>query len=660
MASLFEQASLAKRASDEQLVNILSNRMPSVDISQAVAMAELTSRKNMRNAAANQEMIQQGIGAVPVKDQVIAETVQSQNPQMVNPNLVAMSSPEMGNVPRSEAMDMSAPGSIPGAAAGGIVSSYKEPEGRETRGIPAAVRMFEGGKVSFQDGGYLRKRLDDLDTRIAEFSALGKMPVDLIRDRENVINELKTLAPTTDPSELTAPGPEPMDTRVLYPGKPDLKPDDPFFIEPGSEYMREAALERGEDPSSMNLGKAYDRKMEQVANQEASAKFPGFMGSPKEISERVTEDDPQKGTPEYITTGPRDFSELINLTKKEEEEKKDPTIQDPKTTKDPKTTEDPKETVKKLDETEKSPSLIEDARKKYQGSREKLMENNKKLIATLQAGKKDIKAAIEGIGNYSVEETQKLEEFRKPFNEYLAKLNKKLGRKKGDMLGNSLVKAGVALASSNDPLFVGIAKAVGIGVDTANSIQDKYDSIEDSISQLKITQSQADEARLVGDKQRRDQAALKGAELNASINNSIATATSDLSKTLLNSDQTQLNNLLTYSNQLAQIKASKDAALQTNNFNAYKFQMEQKMELAKTVYTNKNDLLKAELGVLKEFIDPLNMYLIGSLKDKGLDPGFGGVQNDMIKRYNEIANILDVGGYSFSKELGSFTESPNK
>ena len=89
MASLFEQASLAKRASDEQLVNILSNRMPSVDISQAVAMAELTSRKNMRNAAANQEMIQQGIGAVPVKDQVIAETMQSQNPQMVNPNLVA-------------------------------------------------------------------------------------------------------------------------------------------------------------------------------------------------------------------------------------------------------------------------------------------------------------------------------------------------------------------------------------------------------------------------------------------------------------------------------------------------------------------------------------------------------------------------------------------
>ena len=587
MASLFEQASLAKRASDEQLVNILSNRMPSVDISQAVAMAELTSRKNMRNAAANQEMIQQGIGAVPVKDQVIAETVQSQNPQMVNPNLVAMSSPEMGNVPRSEAMNMSAPGSIPGAAAGGIVSSYKEPEGRETRGIPAAVRMFEGGKVSFQDGGYLRKRLDDLDKRIAEFGALGKMPVDLIRDRENVINELKALAPTTDPSELTAPGPEPMDTRVLYPGKPDSKPDDPFFIEPGSEYMREAAMERGEDPSNMsleefsnlNLGDAYDKKMEQVSKQE---KVKSAQESEPFMTSKLSQESMVK-PPEPPVTPP----------KKEEIKKEEPKTEEPAVSEDSK--------------------MIDELRANYKKSRSDLKASSENLVNVLEAGKKDINAAVESIGKYSVEETQKLEEFRKPFNEYLAKLNKKLGRKKGDMLGNSLVKAGVALASSNDPLFVGLAKAIGIGVDTANSIQDKYDGIEDDIAKLKITQSQADEARLVGDKQRRDQAALKGAELNASVNNSIATVTSDLTKNLANLDQTQLNNGLTLINQRLKIQNDKEVALANNNFQQYKLKVETELEFAKTIYKEEEAFRRAAIGILKSANDPLQNFMVSTL-----------------------------------------------
>jgi len=587
MASLFEQASLAKRASDEQLVNILSNRMPSVDISQAVAMAELTSRKNMRNAAANQEMIQQGIGAVPVKDQVIAETVQSQNPQMVNPNLVAMSSPEMGNVPRSEAMNMSAPGSIPGAAAGGIVSSYKEPEGRETRGIPAAVRMFEGGKVSFQDGGYLRKRLDDLDKRIAEFGALGKMPVDLIRDRENVINELKALAPTTDPSELTAPGPEPMDTRVLYPGKPDSKPDDPFFIEPGSEYMREAAMERGEDPSNMsleefsnlNLGDAYDKKMEQVSKQE---KVKSAQESEPFMASKLSQESMVK-PPEPPVTPP----------KKEEIKKEEPKTEEPAVSEDSK--------------------MIDELRANYKKSRSDLKASSENLVNVLEAGKKDINAAVESIGKYSVEETQKLEEFRKPFNEYLAKLNKKLGRKKGDMLGNSLVKAGVALASSNDPLFVGLAKAIGIGVDTANSIQDKYDGIEDDIAKLKITQSQADEARLVGDKQRRDQAALKGAELNASVNNSIATVTSDLTKNLANLDQTQLNNGLTLINQRLKIQNDKEVALANNNFQQYKLKVETELEFAKTIYKEEEAFRRAAIGILKSANDPLQNFMVSTL-----------------------------------------------
>ena len=587
MASLFEQASLAKRASDEQLVNILSNRMPSVDISQAVAMAELTSRKNMRNAAANQEMIQQGIGAVPVKDQVIAETVQSQNPQMVNPNLVAMSSPEMGNVPRSEAMNMSAPGSIPGAAAGGIVSSYKEPEGRETKGIPAAVRMFEGGKVSFQDGGYLRKRLDDLDKRIAEFGALGKMPVDLIRDRENVINELKALAPTTDPSELTAPGPEPMDTRVLYPGKPDSKPDDPFFIEPGSEYMREAAMERGEDPSNMsleefsnlNLGDAYDKKMEQVSKQE---KVKSAQESEPFMASKLSQESMVK-PPEPPVTPP----------KKEEIKKEEPKTEEPAVSEDSK--------------------MIDELRANYKKSRSDLKASSENLVNVLEAGKKDINAAVESIGKYSVEETQKLEEFRKPFNEYLAKLNKKLGRKKGDMLGNSLVKAGVALASSNDPLFVGLAKAIGIGVDTANSIQDKYDGIEDDIAKLKITQSQADEARLVGDKQRRDQAALKGAELNASVNNSIATVTSDLTKNLANLDQTQLNNGLTLINQRLKIQNDKEVALANNNFQQYKLKVETELEFAKTIYKEEEAFRRAAIGILKSANDPLQNFMVSTL-----------------------------------------------
>ncbi len=610
MASLFEQASLAKRASDEQLVNILSNRMPSVDISQAVAMAELTSRKNMRNAAANQEMIQQGIGAVPVKDQVIAETMQSQNPQMVNPNLVAMSSPEMGNVPRSEAMDMSAPGSIPGAAAGGIVSSYKEPEGRETKGIPAAVRMFEGGRVAFQSGpgpntvgayADMVNRIKELDKQIMNIRTADRDKLSLVPGLMKEKRNLEGLVNTQQ------------------------DPTDPFYISPDSPYMQEAEMERENAP----------------------------VVEPPVVSADET---PADETPEYVFTGPNATNKFLESIPEIQEDAKDreegvPFMAsklsqesmvkppEPPVT-PPKKEEIKKEEIKKEEPKTEEPAVSEDSkmidelRANYKKSRSDLRASSENLVNVLEAGKKDINAAVESIGKYSVEETQKLEEFRKPFNEYLAKLNKKLGRKKGDMLGNSLVKAGVALASSNDPLFVGLAKAIGIGVDTANSIQDKYDGIEDDIAKLKITQSQADEARLVGDKQRRDQAALKGAELNASVNNSIATVTSDLTKNLANLDQTQLNNGLTLINQRLKIQNDKEVALANNNFQQYKLKVETELEFAKTIYKEEEAFRRAAIGILKNAEDPLQNLIVSSLPAEQ--------QSEYMKTRQDLTNLLKV------------------
>lgn len=601
MASLFEQASLAKRASDEQLVNILSNRMPSVDISQAVAMAELTSRKNMRNAAANQEMIQQGIGAVPVKDQVIAETIQSQNPQMVNPNLVAMSSPEMGNVPRSEAMNMSAPGSIPGAAAGGIVSSYKEPEGRETRGIPAAVRMFEGGRVAFQSGpgpntvgtyASIVNRIKELDNEIKDLSqplmgefGLGGQDKKLRR----AMNEKAALE-----AQIQATKDAYYDENMTAETAQATADETPEYVFTGpnaTNKFLESIPQVEENLTDARLKKPGNLFMESDLSQESMVKPEGTQVTPSE---------------------------------KEEIKKEEPKTEEPKTgkpkTEEPVVSEDSK--------------MIDELRANYKKSRSDLEASSKNLVNVLEAGKKDINAAVESIGKYSVEETQKLEEFRKPFNEYLAKLNKKLGRKKGDMLGNSLVKAGVALASSNDPLFVGLAKAIGIGVDTANSIQDKYDGIEDDIAKLKITQSQADEARLVGDKQRRDQAALKGAELNASVNNSIATVTSDLTKNLANLDQTQLNNGLTLINQRLKIQNDKEVALANNNFQLYKLKVETELEFAKTIYKEEEAFRRAAVGILKNAEDPLQNLIVSSLPAEQ--------QSEYMKTRQDLTNLLKV------------------
>ena len=580
MASLFEQASLAKRASDEQLVNILSNRMPSVDISQAVAMAELTSRKNMRNAAANQEMIQQGIGAVPVNDQVIAETVQSQNPQMVNPNLVAMSSPEMGNVPRSEAMNMSAPGSIPGAAAGGIVSSYKEPEGRETRGIPAAVRMFEGGKVSFQDGGYLRKRLDDLDKRIAEFGALGKMPVDLIRDRENVINELKALAPTTDPSELTAPGPEPMDTRVLYPGKPDSKPDDPFFIEPGSEYMREAAMERGEDPSNMsleefsnlNLGDAYDKKMEQVSKQEkvkSAQESEPFMTS-KLSQESMVKPEGTQAPPPVDTGGEGGEGgggEIIPPASAETKDIVSPTLRDLMGDRDKAVTSLENKTTETLDMLKKS--------------------------------KTDVQSFVDNFGKKSQEEIAKLEEFDKPFKEYLATIKEKVGKRKGEELSRAAIDGGIALATSKSPLLTSFAEALGVSVAAIDKNRKEIDDLENTAAQLQISRNQQKEAQLRGDIRARDNARFEGAKLQSTIDNQIATVGLNSAQAVANMKQKDIEFLANYTTTLAKLDQDLKNAQAARDFDLYKLNYERIATVADNIFKEKGKNARAKYNALQ-------------------------------------------------------------
>ena len=83
-----------------------------------------------------------------------------------------------------ENVGRSAPGEMPmtGIASQGTRSgvptgmqmkgNYEEPSGQETMGVPAAVRMFEGGRVSFDKGGFL----DKVGRGIKSFFTAGQDP----------------------------------------------------------------------------------------------------------------------------------------------------------------------------------------------------------------------------------------------------------------------------------------------------------------------------------------------------------------------------------------------------------------------------------------------------------------------------------------------------
>lgn len=586
MASLFEQASLAKRASDEQLVNILSNRMPSVDISQAVAMAELTSRKNMRNAAANQEMIQQGIGAVPVKDQVIAETMQSQNPQMVNPNLVAMSSPEMGNVPRSEAMNMSAPGSIPGAAAGGIVSSYKEPEGRETRGIPAAVRMFEGGRVAFRNGpgpntvgayADMVNRIKELDKQIMNIRTADRDNLPLVPGLMKEKRNLEELVNTQQ------------------------DPTDPFYISPDSPYMQEAEMERENAP----------------------------VVEPPVEPPVVSADE----TPEYVFTGPNATNKFFESIPEIQEDAKDReegvpfmlskaskrSMVEPEVTQAPPPVDTGGEGKKDGEDgkgkiippaSAETKDIVSPALRDLMDDRDKavtsLENKTTETLDMLKKSKTDVQSFVDNFGKKSQEEIAKLEEFDKPFKEYLATIKDKIGERKGEELSRAAIDGGIALATSKSPLLTSFAEALGVSVAAIDKNRKEIDNLENTAAQLQISRNQQKEAQLIGDIRARDNARFEGAKLQSTIDNQIATVGLNSAQAVANMKQKDIEFLANYTTTIAKLDQDLKNAQAARDFELYKLNYERIATVADNMFKEKGKNARVKYNALSAlFTSPL-------------------------------------------------------
>jgi hypothetical protein len=569
MASLFEQASLAKRASDDQLVNILSNRMPSVDISQAVAMAELTSRKNMRNAAANQEMIQQGIGAVPVKDQVIAETVQSQNPQMVNPNLVAMSSPEMGNVPRSEAMDMSAPGSIPGAAAGGIVSSYKEPEGRETRGIPAAVRMFEGGRVAFQSGpgpntvgtyASIVNRIKELDNEIKDLSqplmgefGLGGQDKKL-RSAMNEKAALEAQIQTTKDAYYD----ENMTAETAQ-STADETPEYVFTGPNATNKFLESLPQVEENITDARLKKPQNLFMESELSQESMVKPEETQVTPLEENKEAK----KTGEGEIIPPASAETKDIVS-----------PALRD------------------LMDDRDKAVTSLEN--------------KTTETLDMLKKSKTDVQSFVDNFGKKSQEEIAKLEEFDKPFKEYLATIKEKVGKRKGEELSRAAIDGGIALATSKSPLLTSFAEALGVSVAAIDKNRKEIDDLENTAAQLQISRNQQKEAQLIGDIRARDNARFEGAKLQSTIDNQIATVGLNSAQAVANMKQKDIEFLANYTTTIAKLDQDLKNAQAARNFELYKLNYERIATVADNMFKEKGKNARIKYNALSTlFTSPL-------------------------------------------------------
>jgi len=157
------------------------------------------SELNRRNAMAKQFKNSEAMTQV-VQSTVTDKTINEATQPPMGINIMASKPPP---VPTMAAAAQGIKNPMITAKEGGMIK-YDEPTGQETMGIPGVVRMYEGGRVSFSGGGELRKRLDELDAEIAKFMQTNKaLPVNLIRQRENILNTLK---PTTDQTEL--PGEE--------------------------------------------------------------------------------------------------------------------------------------------------------------------------------------------------------------------------------------------------------------------------------------------------------------------------------------------------------------------------------------------------------------------------------------------------------------------
>lgn len=157
------------------------------------------SELNRRNAMAKQFKNSEAMTQV-VQSTVTDKTINEATQPPMGINIMASKPPPVPTI-AAAAQGVKDPRIT--AKEGGMIK-YDEPTGQETMGIPGAVRMYEGGRVSFFGGGELRKRLDELDAEIAKFMQTNKaLPVNLIRQRENILNTLK---PTTDQTEL--PGEE--------------------------------------------------------------------------------------------------------------------------------------------------------------------------------------------------------------------------------------------------------------------------------------------------------------------------------------------------------------------------------------------------------------------------------------------------------------------
>ena len=143
--------------------------LPSGNYPQYLVVSELSRRTSMEKQfagiASQQTQPQETVAERTIKEATAVENVGRSAPGEMPVAGIASQGTRSG-VPTGMQMM--------GRKEGGMID-YEEPSGQETMGIPAAVRMFEGGKVSFDRGGFGADRLkEEEDYKLPFYKRLGK------------------------------------------------------------------------------------------------------------------------------------------------------------------------------------------------------------------------------------------------------------------------------------------------------------------------------------------------------------------------------------------------------------------------------------------------------------------------------------------------------
>jgi len=180
--------------------------MPSGNYPQYLVVSELSRRTSMEKQFA-------GIASQQTPQETVAERTIKEATAVEN---VGRSAP--GEMPMTGIASQGTRSGVPTGMQ--MKGNYEEPSGQETMGVPAAVRMFEGGRVSFDRGGFGEDRLkEEEDYKLPFYKRLGKfMPFSRLFSEKDEYG----LAPDdyTDTEVLEA--------RIAELGDPD--PGSPSFL----------------------------------------------------------------------------------------------------------------------------------------------------------------------------------------------------------------------------------------------------------------------------------------------------------------------------------------------------------------------------------------------------------------------------------------------